>query len=775
MTWLQLGKNIVKYKVAALTFLALSTLFMGYFAIQVKLSYEFTKAIPEDNPKFVIYQDFVKKFGVDGTTMVVGFQTDSFFTAGLFNQVADLQKDIKTIAGVTEVLSVPSAYTIVKDSAASKFLPHKIFNAPYTSDSALATDRAVLENLPFYKNLMYNPSSHAYIMAISFLPDSINSGARSAIIKNLQSKLDGFASKTKLAVHISGLPYIRTILADRIKKEMLWFLIGSLLLSAITLFLFFRSISATLLSLSVVVMGVIWSFGTMVLLGQKITLLTALIPPLIVVIGIPNCIYFLNKYHTSYKATNHKQEAIEQMVGRMGVVTLFCNITAAIGFFVFAFTKSPLLKEFGWVSGLNIMALFLISLLFIPPVLTYLPPPSTKHVKYLENKFLERVLLKIERWTFQHTKWVFAITSILVVVSIMGLMRIKKEAFIVDDLPKKDTLYTDLKWFEKEAGGVMPLEIIIDTKKKNGLVRSIKPLEAIDELHQYLEQQPELGKPLGLLEGIKFAKQAFYDGDSNAYTVPTGTEMAFMAPYLKTDSQKTSTAIGTSPTQLLSKFIDSAKRESRVSVNMKDIGSAQLPFFLQRLDSATKAIFDTSKYKVEITGSSVTFLEGSNFIVRGLGESIFWAFLLIAICMIFLFRSFPILMCSLVPNIVPLLITAGLMGWVGISLKPSTVLVFSVALGIAIDVTIRFLVNYKQELPRLNNNVHATLIQTIKHTGISIIYTSLVLVAGFVIFCFSDFGGTKALGWLTSLTLVVSTFTNLILLPALIKTFIKQR
>ena len=490
-------------------------------------------------------------------------------------------------------------------------------------------------------------------------------------------------------------------------------------------------------------------------------------------IGIPNCIYFLNKYHTSYKETNNKQEAIEQMVGRMGVVTLFCNITAAIGFFVFAFTKSPLLKEFGWVSGLNIMALFFISLLFIPPVLTYLQPPATKHVKYLENKFLEKVLVKIERWTFHHTKWVFTITTVLVVISMMGLMRIKKEAFIVDDLPKKDTLYTDLKWFEKEAGGVMPLEIVIDTKKKNGLTRSIKPLEAIDQLHEFLVQQPELGKPLGLIEGIKFAKQAYYDGDSNAYTIPSGTEMAFMAPYLAID-QKNTPAAGTSPTQLLSKFIDKDKSETRVSVNMKDIGSAALPIFLQRIDSATKAIFDTSKYKVEITGSSVTFLEGSNFIIKGLGESILWAFLLIAICMIFLFRSFPILMCSLVPNIVPLLITAGLMGWVGVSLKPSTVLVFSVALGIAIDVTIRFLVNYKQELPRLNNQVHITLVQTIKHTGISIIYTSLVLVAGFVIFCFSDFGGTKALGWLTSLTLVVSTFTNLILLPALIKTFIKQ-
>jgi predicted RND superfamily exporter protein len=558
---------------------------------------------------------------------------------------------------------------------------------------------------------------------------------------------------------------------------MVWFLVGSLLLSAITLLLFFRSIPATLMSLAVVAMGVIWSFGTMVLMGQKITLLTALIPPLVVVIGIPNCIYFLNKYHTAYKETNNRSAAIIQMVSKMGIVTLFCNITAAIGFFVFALTKSPLLKEFGWVSGINIMALFFISLFFIPPVLSYLKPPAPKHVKYLENKYLTHLLIKIERWTFNHTKWVFGITLILVVFSIAGVLKIKKEAFIVDDLPKKDKLYTDLKWFEQNAGGVMPLEIVIDTKKKNGLVRSTKPLEHIENFQQFLLTQPELGKPLGLTEGIKFAKQAFYDGDSNSYSVPSGTEMAFIAPFLKPvdDKGKTQVNAPKSPTALLSKFIDTEKRATRISVNMKDIGSAQLPIFLKRMDSATQAIFDSTNYHVQITGSSVTFLEGSNFIIKGLGESIFWAFLLIAICMLFLFRSFPILMCSLVPNIVPLLITAGCMGWIGVSLKPSTVLVFSVALGIAIDVTIRFLVNYKQELPRLNYQVNSTLIQTIKNTGISIIYTSLVLVAGFVIFCFSEFGGTKALGWLTSLTLVVSTLTNLILLPALIKTFIKQK
>ena len=774
--WYRLGQNILKYKKTYLFFILLGTVVMGYFAAQIKLSYEYTKAIPSDNPKFIVYNEFVKKYGVDGTTVVVGFQTDHFYSKDFFNQVDALHKTIKQNSAVAEVMSIPTAYTITKDSIDTKFNAAKIFNAPYTSDSLLLADQTVFENLPFYQNLLYNPDSNSYIMAISFIADSINSVSRTKIIGSIQDELDRFSQSAKTEVHISGLPFIRTIMADRIKKEMLWFLIGSLILSAITLLVFFRSVSATIMSLAVVLMGVIWSLGTMVLLGQKITLLTALIPPLIVVIGIPNCIYFLNKYHTSYKETNDKEKALVQMVGRMGVVTLFCNITAAIGFFVFALTKSPLLKEFGWVSGLNIMILFFISLFFIPPVLSYLPAPKSKHVRYLDNQYLERILIKIERWAFAHTKWVFGITILAIFVSLLGVLQIKKEAFIVDDLPKQDKLYTDLKWFEQHAGGVMPLEILVDTKKSNGLIRSIKPLEQIDEFNTFLLEQPELGKPLGLLEGIKFAKQAFYDGDSLSYAVPTGTEMAFIGPYFASAAPKEGIKpTGNDPAQLLNKFIDSAKRQTRISVNMKDIGSAQLPGLLQKIDSASVAIFDTAKYNVVITGSSVTFLEGSNFIVKGLGESIFWAFLLIAICMIFLFRSFPILICSLIPNIVPLFITAGIMGWTGVSLKPSTVLVFSVALGIAIDVTIRFLVNYKQELPHLNYQVHTTLVQTIKQTGISIIYTSLVLVAGFIIFCFSDFGGTKALGWLTSITLVVSTLTNLVLLPALIKSFIKSK
>jgi predicted RND superfamily exporter protein len=522
------------------------------------------------------------------------------------------------------------------------------------------------------------------------------------------------------------------------------------------------------LSLLVVIIGVIFSLATMVFFGFKITILNALIPPLVVVIGVPNCIYFLNKYHTSYLSKEHKMEALTDMVSKMGIVTLFCNITAAIGFAVFALTKSAILKEFGIVAGINIMVIFFISMILLPSALSYLPAPKSRHLNYLENKWLEKILTRIEKWVLSHRKLVYAITLVIVAFSITGIMKLNSQGFIVDDLPQDDVIYKDLKFFEKHFKGIMPLEILIDTKKRNGLagMRSLETFQKIDSFSAELAVHPDIARPLSLAEGLKFAKQGFYDGDSNNYTMPNSFDGAFVADYLR---MKKDTVSGKGSFQkLMLAFIDTGRQTTRVSVNMADIGSKRLPILLDTLKSRADHYFDSSKYNVQFTGTSITFLEGSRFIINGLRDSIFWAFVLIALCMLYLFKSFRILFCSLIPNIIPLALTAGVMGWAGISLKPSTVLIFSVALGIAIDVTIRFLVNYKQELPAHGNDVEATVMQTLRSTGISIIYTSLVLIAGFVIFMFSGFGGTKALGFLTSLTLLAATFTNLILLPVLL-------
>jgi uncharacterized protein len=795
--WQSLGRFILKYRLPLLLSLIALTGFMAWEASKVQLSYDFARAIPINNPKYKAYQEFRKKFGEDGNLLVIGIQTDKLFEEKTFNAYTSLLRSLKKIKGVDDIISVPSAINLVKVPETEKLKADTIFPDRILTQPEIDSFSKTFLSLPFYQHLLYNPSTNAWLMGVRINKDLMASKDRIGVVHTISDITDDFGKANNLTVYKSGLPHIRTELSVRITKEMRFFVAASLLLSAIILLAFFRSFSAMWLSLAVVLIGVVFSFATIYLFGYKISILNALIPPLIVVIGIPNCIYFLNKYHTAYGETGDKNKSLVMMIDRMGVVTLFCNLAAAIGFAVFALTQSQILKEFGIVAGINIMLLFFISLIFIPIVLSYLPAPKSRHTKYLHNPKLNRWLDRLERWSLNHRKLIYTITIVIVAISIAGTFRLKSEGYIVDDLPKTDKLYTDLKFFETNFKGVMPLEILVDTKKKYGVTRNLGNLERIDSLSQFIRSINGIARPLSIAEGLKFAKQAFFDGDSLNYSMPSSYDLPALSQYLSFKSD--SGAGKNSFSKLISTFMDSGRQQARISVSMADVGSKRLPFILDSIQTRAENLFNRDSidaltantetkmahkndslwgkrtHTIQLTGTSVTFLEGSRYIINGLKDSIFWAFVLIAFCMLYLFRSARILICSLIPNIIPLLITAGVMGWAGVPLKPSTVLVFSVALGIAIDITIRFLVNYKQELPHNNFDMKQTVIETIHSTGISIIYTSLVLIAGFVIFCFSGFDGTKALGWLTSLTLITATFTNLVLLPAILISFIKMK
>ena len=773
--WESIAHFVLKFRLQLLLSLTAVTIFMAYHASKVQMSYDSSRAIPTDNPKYIAYQNFKKKFGEDGNLMVMGIQTSKLFEQVNFNDYIALSDQIKKIKGVEAVISISSASNLIKKDSSQKLKAIQIFPDRKLSQTEIDSCKKIFFNLPFYQGLLYNGQSNTYLMAINVNREIMNSAERNVVVGNIAKPCIEYGDKHGMEVHLSGPPLIRTNMATKVATEMKWFLSGFVILSAFILLLFFRSISTMLLSLAVVIVGVIFSLGSIELLGYKISILNALIPPLIVVIGVPNCIYFLNKFHTSFNDKGDKRIALIDMIRKMGIVTLFCNIAAAIGFGVFALTKSAILKEFGIVAGINIMLLFFISFILIPVVLSYLPVPKKRHMRYLENKWLSAILDKLEVWTLHHQKFIYVTTAIVLGISVMGIFRLHSEAFIVDDLPKTDKIYTDLKFFEKNFNGVMPLEIVVDTKRKNGLkINSLQTFEKIDSLSNYLSKHPDIGKPISVIEGLKFVRQAYYDGDSASFAMPNQFDIAFLAPYLSTKSAD-STSKKNSLTKLMRSFIDSNNQQTRITVNMADVGTKRLPVILNDIEKKSHQLFDSTKYSIELTGSSVTFLEGGIFIINGLKESILWAFLLIAVCMLYLFKSFRILICSLIPNTIPLVITAGVMGWTGVPLKPSTVLVFSIALGIAIDITIRFLVNYKQELENSGADEKQTVINTIHSTGISIIYTSLVLITGFAIFCFSNFGGTKALGWLTSLTLIMATLTNLIFLPTLLISLARKK
>jgi predicted RND superfamily exporter protein len=736
---------------------------MGYFAAQVKLSYEFTSAVPTDNPKYIEYQNFRRQFGEDGNLMVIGVQTDSFFSPAFFNDYAVLAKKVSKINAVENVLSIPGAVTLIKDTVTSKLRVAPIAGDPPFDN--VDSIRQTFMNLPVYNGFLYNDETKAYMMAVRIDKNVLNSKDRAAVIDGIVSLANEFGEKHHIEMHYSGLPLIRTQMAVKVQSEMKLFLILSFVLTAIILVIFFRAFTAVLASMLVVAIGVIWSVGTIVLLGYKITLLTALIPPLVVVIGIPNCVYLLNRYHFEYHRNPNKTKSLLRMVDRMGIVTFFTNLTAAIGFGVFFFTKSVLLKEFGLVAGINIIGLFFISLVFIPAFFSFLPPPQVKHTKYLQSKIINKVLTSLTNWVFSHRMTIYGFTIVVCAFSVWGVLKLKNDAHIVDDLPKSDKVSVDLKFFETNFKGVMPLEIVIDTRKKRGVVTGLDVIRKMDALCSLLETYPEIGKPLSITTGVKFAAQQYFGGDTSYYEVPGDFGAAFLQPYL---AGKKDTGKNTIFSRLLLSFIDSNKQKARISVGMADIGSSKLPALLNKIRPQVYEIFDSSKYTVTFTGTSITFLEGSKFIVASLRDSLILAFLIIFGCMVALFKSWRILMISIIVNIVPLLITAGIMGWLGIRIKPSTVLVFSVALGITIDVTIRFLVNFKQELARHDDSIADTVHRTIHDTGLSIIYTSLILIAGFGVFMLSQFDGTKSLGYLTSITLFLAMVTNLTLLPALL-------
>lgn len=767
--WRSLSLFIQKYRVAVLVVLSLLTAQMGFFASRVKMSYEMASAIPTDNPKYLEYQSFRKMFGEDGTMLAVGFSREPLFDSAFLAAFSTWQDKLRAIEGVDNFLSIPSAINLVKSDSGDggKLITQPVFAAGKSFDSSMNE----FLNLPFYRNLLYNPETSSCLTAVYLKKDYLFSERRVKLVQEITDLTDAFAKAQGIEAHYSGLPFIRTRFAESVKFEMNLILLVSLVLTGLILFLFFRSLSAVLFSMLIVVAGVVWALGFLGLFAYKITILSALIAPLLVVIGLPNCIYFLNKYHTQLAVHADKKKALLSMVERMGIVTLFTNLTAAIGFGVFYFTRSQVLKEFGLVSGLSIMAVFLISLFAIPAIFSFLKEPDEKHTRYLENRALSNVLLRFETWVFSHRGLVFGFWGVLLAASLFGMSLLRSEGHIVDDLPKSNKIYTDLKYFEKHFHGVMPLEIVVDTRKKQGAT-TLPTLRKMDELSQVLAGFPEMSKPLSLVEAIKFARQAYYDGDSSSYGVPNSFDIAFLLPYLK---MKADSGKQTQLSRIARSFADSTRRYARISVNMADVGSVKLPKLLDSINRAAVEIFDTSRYTLSYTGTGVVFLEGSKFIISSLTESIILALIMIVVCMVVLFRSWRIVVISIITNIIPLVITAGVMGFFRIPLKPSTVLVFSIALGIAIDVTIRFLVNYKQDLPANGYRIHDTVRQTIRETGISIIYTSLILSAGFVVFLVSQFDGTKALGYLTALTLFLAMIANLTILPAMLVWFDREK
>lgn len=758
--WNSIARLILRNRKVILSIIIFITVALAFQWKNMRFSHTEANLLPDDHPVNQEYNEFLAKFGEEGNLIILGIEPSYIKTYQQFNAWNKLSNSLENYPEVDLVLSTANLPNLKKSDDGTKFIIDPLLAGPLKSQEEYKAFKNTLFNeLPFYKNLIYSEKDSVLRTAVYLKKEIINSKVRKDfILEKLVPLVAQIEKEGKLKIHVSGMPYIRTLNAQNIVDEIGMFLLAALAITSGIFFFFFRSWRATFISIITVVIGVMWAFGVLGLLHYEITVLTALIPPLIIVIGIPNCIFLINKYQQEIKQHGNQAKSLQRVVTKVGNATLMTNITTASGFATFIFTDSTLLKEFGIVASICIVSIFLLSLLIIPIIYSYLPVPKGRHLEHLRKRWIGTFVDWIERMVKNHRIAIY-VTSILVLVfSMVGISLIRVSGSLIEDMPQSTAFFKDIRFFEESFDGIMPLEIVIDTKKKEGVSKPLT-LKKLDQLEDHIIKTPELSRPMSIVSVIKYTKQAFYGGDPYFYDLPTSNERLFIAPLLKGSGGDVS---------FMKSYVDSTGQNARITTFMKDMGTDRMERVEENLRHEIETIFPAAKYKVTLTGKALVFQKGTNYLVTNLIVSLSLAIVLIALFMAWMFKSLRMILVSLVPNILPLLITAGLMGYLGVPIKPSTILVFSIAFGISVDDTIHFLAKYRQELITNNWRIKKSVYGALRETGVSMFYTSIVLFFGFSTFTLSSFGGTVALGALVSATLLFAMLSNLLLLPSML-------
>ncbi|MEZ5195909.1 MAG: MMPL family transporter [Bacteroidales bacterium] len=757
--WIYLVRHILRYRLLNIIVIAALTVVVGYYATKVQVSYEPASLLPASDSASIIYKDFTERFGKDGSVMFIGIKDKDIFKIRKFNGLFDLTHEIKEIDGVEEIVSLARIFNLVRNDSLKKFEFEPVTSNKLKTQQECDSIESVIYSLRLYDGLLYNKENHVSLMMVTLKESKLKTKERIHLINEIKSKVDDFSQQYDVEVHYSGLPYIRIITAKKLEDELLFFVVLAMIITSIILMVFFKSLKAVIFPMLIVMISVIWVLGTMSMLGYKITLLTSVFPPLLIVIVVENCIFLLNKYYDEYRSHGNKVKSLSRVVQRIGNANLLTNATTAAGFAAFTVTGNKLLVEFGVIASINILVAYVLTLFLIPIFFSYLPPPKARHTKHLDKSNVSMLIDRIVNVVLTKRNPIYYTLAVVLVIAILGISQLETTGKIVDDLPKKDVIYKDLVFIEQNFNGIMPFEISIDTRKRKG-VQKLSTIQKIDELEQVLATYPELSKSVSISEVLKFSKQAFYRGKESMYSLPNNQEKNFILRYIPSQEKNQRT--------ILNSFVDSTMQYTRITTQMANVGTYDIQRIKDDLRPKIDSIFDKENFDVQITGTSVVFLKGNQYLVKNLFTSLLLALLIITVLMALLFTSIRMILISLIPNIIPLLTTAAMMGFIGIPIKPSTVLIFSIALGISVDNAIHFLSRYRLQLKLNNWHIKNSVIAALKETGFSMIYSSVVLFFGFGIFILSSFGGTESLGYLIAFTLLIALLSNLLLLPSLI-------
>lgn len=836
--WSRIASFILRNRLFILAIIAIITIFFGYFTFTaLKVDNRVGNTLPKDHPIQMDYENFKLQFGEEGSTLVIAIQTKKLYTENNFKKWRELAYKILKIKGVNNVVSEATLFGMTNNIAKNEFEIHRIFSDTTFGEKSIAEIKEDVRKNPIYRGLLYNEKSNVSLLMIGIDEKVLSHPKKSKVVFEIEELAKNY-DKQFGKLYFAGLPHIRVIVAKRIVSEMYIFLALSIIASSLLMYLIFRSFTIMMISNMIVFISVIWALGSIALMGYTLTIVMALVPPLLIVIGVPNCVFLFTRYHQEYTRLQSKMPSLFMMVKRVGSVTFLTNLTTAVGFVTF--TSSDKLGEFGLISSWNIMMVFALSLTILPILTSFASNPKPRHLHHLSRQSSKWFLnLSVEIVT-KHRVKVYISSVVLVIISLYGMTKIFSTGNITSDLPEDDPILLDIKFIEKYFGGSIPFEITIDYKEKGRLFNA-NTMRKIEAVQESFSKDSLFSKSLSYIDLIKSINMAYHGGNENKFSIISNRDKLRLKKYI--DKLDLSSLNGGAVS--LKSLVDTAHTTLRIRMQMKDLSVDKVAPALDRhkkkideilnpekptleklytkikggevdkIDSLMynhsdvfnnlcsnvangnadmQMSFDLNPEKIKtyakkpgfdkhlrnainksyftpvFTGIKVVQTEGTKYLFTNLLQSLMFAIVSIAIMIGFLFRSIRIILVSMIPNVIPLLFTAGMMGFLKIPLKPSTILVFGIALGITVDNAILFLGKYRNELKVHAWDTRFAILHSLRETGLGIVYTSIVLFFGFLMFSFSQFGGTQALGLLVSITIFVGTITNLIILPSLLLT-----
>jgi len=715
----------------------------------IQFNYDFEAFFPNEDNELEVYQTHRNRFEWDNEFVLIGIENKAgIFKKDFLQKVESFSNDLKTIRYADRIISP----TNIKNISLSGLAPVQKRLIHIEDESLYKEDSTNIYNTPELIGSFFPTDAKSLSIFIK-TDEGLSKVKCDSLARNIENAFNKYHFDE---VHFVGRIVAQDVYLKNLQNEFVYFLAISFGLVMFFLWLSFRSIYGVLVPMTIVIISIFWTLGIMAMLGQSLDIMTVMLPTMIFIAGMSDVVHFFSKYFEELSKGTERLKIYPLILKEVGFPTFLTLITTVVGFLSLLFSSIKPIKDFGIYTSIGIVIAFVLSYTLLPALLYLFTPKRLVAIHSHDNKTYN-IMRNVLFWILRHQKTIFVTSCLLVALSIIGIYNIKVNNILLEDLSDRVKIKQDFYFFEKHYSGVRPLELAVEIKNKNKTVWDYDIMKQLNSVDEFLKKEYQAGFMYSPAMLTKTINKALNDESSGEGVFPNQEDYEPIKKQLMSNKKNKD----------IKRIITIDGHYARINGKIADVGSIVINERNRKFQEFLKHNINQQDIEIKITGAAHLIDRNNEYMVNNMIQGFLFSIVVIAILTYFLHRSWKMVIVFILPNFIPLLIIAGIMGFAGIELKAATSLVFSIAFGVATDDTIHFISRLKIELGYGKSLLYAFK-RTYFETGKPILLTTFILMGGFVSLMISDFQSTFYFGFLICITIIIAVIADIFLLPVLL-------